>query len=130
MLSADSPVLDSQNRSPALEDDHDAPNEREVFKWTRLRNIEDIIFSREGLKKRPAPLVDANVGTPTVLAADKFICVGTDAGRILVFDFKQTLRCICGTETLGMSPRRLSICDLQLFPRKDRGRRNRDRSLS
>ncbi|KAH9972466.1 Golgi CORVET complex core vacuolar protein 8-domain-containing protein [Lactifluus volemus] len=30
------------------------------------------------------------------MAANGFICIGTQSGRILVFDFKQTLRCICG----------------------------------
>ncbi|KAG2146389.1 Golgi CORVET complex core vacuolar protein 8-domain-containing protein [Suillus bovinus] len=36
-----------------------------------------------------------------VLAANGFICVGTDKGRILVFDFTQSLKCICGSESSG-----------------------------
>ncbi|KAF8265529.1 Golgi CORVET complex core vacuolar protein 8-domain-containing protein [Lactarius quietus] len=38
----------------------------------------------------------AAVGTPTVLAANGLVCVGMDNGRIFVFDFKQTLKCVCG----------------------------------
>ncbi len=40
-------------------------------------------------------------GSPTVLAANGLICIGTDTGRVLVFDFKQTLKCVCGNESSG-----------------------------
>ncbi|KAI0293200.1 Golgi CORVET complex core vacuolar protein 8-domain-containing protein [Russula brevipes] len=36
------------------------------------------------------------IGAPTVMAANGLVCIGTESGRVLVFDFKQTLRCICG----------------------------------
>jgi hypothetical protein len=36
-----------------------------------------------------------------VMAANGLICIGTESGRILVFDFKQTLRCICGDSSSG-----------------------------
>ena len=36
-----------------------------------------------------------------MLAANGLICVGMDNGRILVFDFKQTLKCVCGDPATG-----------------------------
>jgi len=41
------------------------------------------------------------VGAPMVMAANGLICIGTESGRVLVFDFKQTLRCICGDPSSG-----------------------------
>jgi len=38
-----------------------------------------------------------------VLAANGLICVGTQTGHIVVFDFKQNLKCICGTEVADKS---------------------------
>lgn len=43
----------------------------------------------------------ANLGIPTVIAANGLICVGTETGFICVFDFKQNLKCICGTDGVG-----------------------------
>lgn len=42
------------------------------------------------------------LGSPMVLAANGLVCIGTDSGRIFVFDFKQTLKCICGNDGSGM----------------------------
>jgi vacuolar protein sorting-associated protein 8 len=70
--------------------------EREVFRWTRLRNIEDHIHTRHAAKAS-AVLGAEDAGAPTVLAANGFICVGTESGRVFVFDFKQSLKCVCGT---------------------------------
>jgi len=42
-----------------------------------------------------------NLGTPTVMAANGLICVGTETGFICVFDLKQNLKCICGTDAIG-----------------------------
>ena len=43
----------------------------------------------------------ANLGQPTVLAASALICLGTDGGYVLVFDYSQALRCVCGNESIG-----------------------------
>lgn len=40
-------------------------------------------------------------GAPTVLAANGMVCVGTDSGKVLVFDFKQNLICVCGEDNSG-----------------------------
>ncbi|KAH9054311.1 Golgi CORVET complex core vacuolar protein 8-domain-containing protein [Lactarius vividus] len=68
---------------------------REVFRWTQLRALGTHVFALPSSKAQ-AVLGAAAVGTPTVLAANGLICVGMDNGRILVFDFKQTLKCVCG----------------------------------
>ncbi|KAI0929914.1 hypothetical protein AcV5_006753 [Taiwanofungus camphoratus] len=71
---------------------------REVFKWTQLRTIGDYIYVQQP-QKASTLLGTENVGSPTVLAANGLICVGTDAGKVLVFDFKQNLRCVCGNNS-------------------------------
>ena len=73
---------------------------REVFRWTQLRSLANQIFARPP-QKAQAVLGAAAVGTPTVLAANGLICIGTDNGRVLVFDFKQTLKCVCGDPASG-----------------------------
>ncbi|CCL98684.1 uncharacterized protein FIBRA_00686 [Fibroporia radiculosa] len=71
---------------------------REVFRWTHLRSIGDHVYPKH-TQKVSSLLGTDNAGSPTVIAANGLICVGTDAGKILVFDFKQNLKCICGTDT-------------------------------
>ncbi|KDQ57490.1 hypothetical protein JAAARDRAFT_130684, partial [Jaapia argillacea MUCL 33604] len=74
--------------------------DREVFRWAPLRVIEDSIFPKKS-QKASAVLGSPSFGSPTVIAANGLICVGTEAGSILVFDFKQTLKCVCGSEATG-----------------------------
>jgi hypothetical protein len=78
----------------------DTKTEREVYKWTRLRIIEDHIYARKPLKAS-AVLGTPSLGSPTVLTANGMVCVGTDNGSVFVFDFKQTLKCICGSSDSG-----------------------------
>lgn len=71
-------------------------NEIKPFRWTALREITRAVY---------APTKAASVlgaGAPTVLAANGLVCIGTSNGKTLVFDFKQTLRCVCGSDTLGV----------------------------
>ena len=66
-----------------------------MFRWSQLRNISELLYQKQSQKV--ANLIgQPSFGSPTVLAANGLICVGTDSGRVLVFDFKQNLRCICG----------------------------------
>jgi hypothetical protein len=74
--------------------------EREVFRWTVLQNAGNQLYGKRP-SKAAIVLGASNLGSPTVLAANGLICVGTDAGRIFVFDFKQTLLGICGNDTSG-----------------------------
>ncbi|KAF8070487.1 Golgi CORVET complex core vacuolar protein 8-domain-containing protein [Lyophyllum atratum] len=92
--------LTSENKdAPAS---HTSHSERDVFKWTELRNISEHIYN--SLTQKLSSVLGAPlVGTPTALAANGLICVGTDQGKICVYDFKQTLRCICGNEASDRS---------------------------
>lgn len=71
-----------------------AEEEREVFRWSQLRNISELIYGQH-VQKAAAILGTPVTGSPTVIAANGLVCIGTDAGRILVFDFKQNLKCVC-----------------------------------
>jgi len=73
---------------------HDSSDAREVFQWTHLCTLGAYLFLPHPSNKVQAVLGAPAVGAPTVMAANGLICIGTESGRILVFDFKQTLRCI------------------------------------
>jgi hypothetical protein len=77
-------------------------SDREVFKWTELRNITQHVFAKTP-QKAYAVLGSPGLGSPMVLAANGLVCIGTDAGKICVYDFKQTLKCICGDDSSGTS---------------------------
>lgn len=77
------------------------PSDRQVFKWSELHAITHQLFSKAS-QKASSVLGKASYGNPTVLAANGFICLGLEDGRIVVFDFKQTLKAVCGDETLGL----------------------------
>lgn len=97
-FSALSPTSSQSNLPEAPTNGPDAPSqdEREVFRWSQLRNITELLYQRHGQKV--AHLIGApNFGSPTVLAANGMICIGTDSGKILVFDFKQNLKCVCSS---------------------------------
>ncbi|KAF9471456.1 lateendosome to vacuole transport-family protein [Pholiota conissans] len=71
-----------------------------VFKWTDLRTITQTMYSKASQKASNmlgAPLL----GSPTVLAANGLICIGTTEGKVVVHDFKQTLICVCESQSLG-----------------------------
>lgn len=74
--------------------------EREVFRWSSLRSAGSHLYNQKPAKASSV-LGDIIAGAPMVLAANGFICVGTDKGRIFVFDFKQSLKCICGSDSSG-----------------------------
>lgn len=74
--------------------------EREVFRWSSLRSAGSQLYNQKPAKASSV-LGDPIMGAPMVLAVNGFICVGTSKGRIFVFDFKQTLKCICGSDTSG-----------------------------
>lgn len=114
-LSRMSSLSNLQQLPSASTDDHSnghvpAPD-REVFRWTLLRNIGQHVYSSNPHKT--ASLLGAPaIGAPTVLAANGLICVGTDNGKTSVYDFTQNLKCICGSEetcahisTFSISPK-------------------------
>ncbi|KAG1752980.1 Golgi CORVET complex core vacuolar protein 8-domain-containing protein [Suillus lakei] len=73
--------------------------EREVFRWSSLRSAGSHLYNQK--PNASSVLGDPITGAPMVLTVNGFICVGTDKGRIFVFDFKQTLKCICGSDSSG-----------------------------
>ncbi|KAF4598582.1 Vacuolar protein sorting-associated protein 8 [Pleurotus pulmonarius] len=85
--------LHSQS-SAERQDDPANHDEREVFRWTQLRNITTHLYSH----KASSVMGNLSLGSPTTLAANGLICIGTDEGRICVYDFQQDLKCICGDE--------------------------------
>ena len=73
---------------------------REVFRWTELQAIMRTIY----LSPKASGLLGASsLGRPTVLAANGLICTGTDDGKVVVHDFKQSLICICESNVQGIS---------------------------
>ena len=73
---------------------------REVFQWAPLNAISNYVYSPKASKALSA-MGAANLGMPTVLAANGLICVGTETGFICVFDFAQNLKCLCGKDAVG-----------------------------
>ncbi|EJD02930.1 lateendosome to vacuole transport-family protein [Fomitiporia mediterranea MF3/22] len=80
----------------------DVGKEQEAFKWTTLRIIGEHVYHKAP-DKANAILGSPVLGSPTVLAANGLICIGTDSGRVFVFDFKQELKCICGDDNSARS---------------------------
>lgn len=93
----------SRSRASSLLVHSDAtskPKEREVFKWAELGSITQHFSSRPS-QKAISVLGARPASRPTVLAANGMICVGTEDGSVHVFDFTQTLKCVCGTDLNG-----------------------------
>lgn len=65
----------------------------EVFRWTPLKDLGQHLFT-----KKAVTMLGSSFGEPTVLAVNGLICIGTDRGYALVFNFKQDLLCICKSE--------------------------------
>ena len=77
-----------------------AKPKREPFRWTALKNI--LIHVRNPPSAAPQKAVQVLGGflsteTPTVMAANGLVCVGTNQGRVHIFDFKQQLRSTCSS---------------------------------
>jgi len=73
----------------------------DVFKWTDLGAITQEMYPKPSAKASSV-LGTSSAGLPTVLAANGLLCVGTEQGKIYVYDFKQTLRAVCGNDLTGM----------------------------
>ena len=86
--------------SARQEDASNSQTVREVFRWTELQAIMQTIY----LSPKASGLLGAlSLGRPTVLAANGLICTGTDDGKVVVHDFKQSLICICESNLQGIS---------------------------
>ena len=80
-----------------------------TVKWSPLKRISSRAFPHTGGTAGAAALSQAELiarsamGQPTVMAVSGLIAIGTTRGWVLVFDFGQNLRCVCGTEAIGAS---------------------------
>jgi hypothetical protein len=88
--------------------DQTSHSDREVFRWAQLRSITNTIYpptkSPPKAKAVLGSVLDGSspdMGSPRVLAANGMVCIGTSMGRVYVFNFKQSLRCVCGGENSG-----------------------------
>ncbi|KAG8970332.1 Vacuolar protein sorting-associated protein 8 [Tulasnella sp. 419] len=77
----------------------DSEAARDAFRWTTLRVISNQVFSTPSQKA--SIVLGSSWGNPTVLAANGLICIGTDLGRVLVYDFSQQFKFICGSDLPG-----------------------------
>lgn len=73
---------------------------QDVFKWTDLLVITQAVYSKAS-QKASTILGAPMLGSPTVLAANGLICIGTTEGKVAVYDFKQTLICVCDSNMSG-----------------------------
>lgn len=97
----------SNSQSVLLADERDVDTNtvretRQVFKWTELQAITRTMFSKASQKASNvlgAPLL----GSPTTLAANGLICIGTTEGKVVVHDFSQSLICVCESKIIGTS---------------------------
>ncbi|KAF9033308.1 hypothetical protein BDZ89DRAFT_947833 [Hymenopellis radicata] len=93
----------SNLHTESVVDEHGLPRPTEapadVFKWTELRDIDRQLRAAHKSPKISNILGAPSIGLPTVLAANGLICIGTDEGKVCVFDFDQKLKCICGGDT-------------------------------
>lgn len=82
--------------------------DHDVFKWTDLGAITQDMYHKPSAKASSV-LGTSSAGLPTVLVANGLLCVGTEQGKIHVYDFKQTLKAVCGSDLTGMlSPSRMN----------------------
>lgn len=62
------------------------------FKWVSLSKItQRLRINRSGTR-------ESLLGMATVMKASGIICIGTAKGWAMVFDYSQTLRCVCGND--------------------------------
>ncbi|KAI9828645.1 MAG: Vacuolar protein sorting-associated protein 8 [Thelocarpon impressellum] len=89
----DTPSIQASVSSQILRDEVDPdtpPDPWEVVRWTKLRQVTGQAFSEVGKR---------NFGKPTCMAVSAAIALGTSKGVILLFDYRQTLKCIIGPGT-------------------------------
>lgn len=75
--------------------------EKDAFRWTNLNAITKEVYAptSSAVRKAMSILGAQRFETPTVLAANGYICIGTSDGKVLVYDFRQNLKCMCGEDS-------------------------------
>lgn len=82
-------------------DDKHSYDSRVPFRWSTMKSILSQIKAPPSAPPKAANILGGSE-TPTAMAANGLICIGTSQGRIMVFDFKQNLKAICTTEGNSM----------------------------
>ncbi|KAG8824058.1 Vacuolar protein sorting-associated protein 8, partial [Serendipita sp. 399] len=72
-------------------------HERTPFRWSTMKGILEQVRAFSSAPQKAATVL-GNAESPTVMAANGLICIGTSQGRVHVFDFKQNLRTICAVK--------------------------------
>lgn len=116
----------ASNASSAGRANGTSPPARTV-KWSSLKRISARVYPQSGATAGAAALSQAEqiaksaMGQPTVMAVSGLIAIGTTKGWVLVFDFGQNLRCVCGTEGNGALTGLLRVAFADGHARSQRG---------
>ncbi|KAF9450435.1 hypothetical protein P691DRAFT_810376 [Macrolepiota fuliginosa MF-IS2] len=98
---------DHHHTHPPTQDHREVVNaviqsiENDVFRWTNLHTVTQEVYAsaNSATRKAMSILGAQKFETPTVLAANGYVCIGTSDGKILVYDFRQALKCVCGEDS-------------------------------
>ncbi|GAA6032432.1 hypothetical protein JCM8097_008172 [Rhodosporidiobolus ruineniae] len=93
-------VTAGSNASSIGRADGSRPPARSV-KWSSLKRIAARVFPSPGEVSQAEQMAKSSMGKPTVMAVSGLVAVGTTRGWVMVFDFSQNLRCVCGTEGIA-----------------------------
>ncbi|KAN0065704.1 hypothetical protein ACQY0O_000834 [Thecaphora frezii] len=80
---------------------------REFIRWSALRKISTQVLDDEACRSTETRADDArrHASQPTVMAvAGGLIAIGTTAGRAIVFEYSQQIKCICDSADVAGSP--------------------------
>ncbi|BGP16798.1 hypothetical protein JCM10213_002192 [Rhodosporidiobolus nylandii] len=95
------PSVASNASSAGFGEDTTAP--ARTMKWSSLKRMSARVFpptSAAG-SSQAEQLAKSAMGQPTVMVVSGLVAIGTTRGWVMVFDFSQNLRCVCGTEGIA-----------------------------
>ncbi|GAA5899138.1 hypothetical protein JCM8208_003013 [Rhodotorula glutinis] len=72
-----------------------------TIKWSPLKRLSARVRPSSGSSAAAELMAQSALGQPTVMAVNGLVALGTNKGWVLVFDFAQNLRCVCGTEAIA-----------------------------
>ncbi|KAG9007573.1 Vacuolar protein sorting-associated protein 8 [Tulasnella sp. JGI-2019a] len=91
----------SVSRTHSWSESSRSSKEQEAFRWTSLKIITDYMFLTSSQKA--SAVLGSSWGSPTAISANGLICIGTELGFTVVFDFRQQFKFICGSELSAKS---------------------------
>ncbi|GAA5820930.1 hypothetical protein JCM3770_002634 [Rhodotorula araucariae] len=78
-----------------------APRRTRAIKWSTLKRLSARVHPPVASSAAAELMAQSALGQPTVMAVSGLVALGTNKGWVLVFDFAQNLRCVCGTEAIA-----------------------------